>query len=193
MEKWITTRLDLLGREPYQTVLDIMEGLDKPVTLPELNKIAKLSKINRVHLYQVLEKLTEFGLITRNPPEKKPRQKNVTYKACIPKSVDQVKRLKFFFPPITEYIMPDGSSASVARISTTKELIKKIKRKPDAEKEFKAKGARPATVAILLEELTQEMWAGFSKKAKLFGIKQDDFEFALEIKQKGKIFYKKKF
>jgi len=198
---------DCLNREPHKTIVDIIETLEKTVTLQYLlsilkpvNKniqfplvdaedIKKLQKadiqihtinIERQRLRDILDKLIEVGLV----------HKEYTGKTVKYRQNTGSEELKMLIPPRAEYLH-EGNKLAIGRGVSIDEMIEKMKQRPDGNKKLKDLGKNPGIPAMIIEELFQKMLTDFEKKTNRFGIELKDFDIQLKVKRKGELYYNK--
>lgn len=193
---------DLVYREPYKTILDILENIKKPLNIHDILLILKGSpekvlndseierlkncnvqdfrKLKRERLHKILNNLEKHNLIHKQKSEKL----GVEYIYS--------ENLDTWFPYRVKF-MENGKEREARQPVSEREIIKKLKQKDQSQKEFRERGKYPSTPAFIIEELVQDMRSDFKKTAKLFEIEYTDFEFILEVKHKDKLYYKKTF
>jgi hypothetical protein len=193
---------DLVYREPYKTILDILENIKKPLKIHDILLILKGSpekvlneceiervkncnvqdfrNLKRERLHKILNNLEKHDLIHKQKSEKL----GVEYIYS--------ENLNTWFPYRVKF-MENGTEREVRQPVSEREIIKKLKQKDQSQKKFRERGKYPSTPAFIIEELVQDMCSGFKKTAKLFEIEYSDFEFILEVKHKDKLYYKKIF
>jgi hypothetical protein len=198
---------DCLNREPHKTIVDIIETLEKPVTLQYLlsilkpvNKniqfplvdvedIEKLQKADiQIHTINILrQRLREILniLVGVCLVHKEHAGKNVTYRQN-----KGSENLKMLIPPRAEYLH-EGNKVAIGRVISIDETIEKMKQRPDGNKHLKDLGKNPGIPAMIIEELFQKMLTDFEKKTNRFGIELKDFDVQFEVKRKGEPYYKK--
>ena len=206
-DKKITDWRSLIDREPYQTIVDILDCLDKTLTLPQLlfflrkpptnlsqavktkiyypdiNKLRdayiriQCFDMSRQRLYEIMNILVENGLICK---EKLGR--SVSFCALTPD-----ERLKLYFPDRADYFYEGKKIFNALPFNMSlNAFIEMMKKTPDPEKSFKEIGKNPPhVVAFIIQELEQAFRSGFNTKVELFGIQPEEFHFKLEVIWKG--------